>query len=195
MEVTKRQMDIVEAAISIIANQGYRELTTKNLAQHIGVTEAALYRHFVSKNALISKILDYFEQVSQDVIQKINRSQASPYERVRMFVMNRFQLFISDRDLAKVMFSEELFKSNPTHAEHMQKIMHIHRSEVMGFLIEAQIKGEVDPALDPQQIFRIIVGAMRLTITQWNLSNYAFDLMEEGDKLMNTIKHMIEVRK
>ncbi|MDZ4183051.1 MAG: TetR/AcrR family transcriptional regulator C-terminal domain-containing protein, partial [Candidatus Cloacimonadaceae bacterium] len=157
--------------------------------------EAALYRHFVSKSALIEKILDYFEQLSLEVIQEIQRSDLSPYERVRMFVMNRFRLFVQNRDLGKVMFSEELFKNDPIHAEHMQKIMHMHRDEVMGYLISAQQNGEADPALDPKQLFRMIVGAMRLTITQWNLSDHAFDLIEEGENLMNTIKHMIEVRK
>ena len=41
MDVTKRQMDIVDAAIRIIARKGYRELTTKNLARELKLTEAA----------------------------------------------------------------------------------------------------------------------------------------------------------
>ncbi len=49
MELTERQKDIIMAGIAIIANQGYEKLTTKNLATKMGVTEAALYRHFKSK--------------------------------------------------------------------------------------------------------------------------------------------------
>ena len=49
MELTVRQKDILKAAIAIIANQGYEKLTIKNLATKIGVTEAALYRHFKIK--------------------------------------------------------------------------------------------------------------------------------------------------
>jgi AcrR family transcriptional regulator len=57
MELTVRQKDILKAAIAIIANQGYEKLTIKNLATKIGVTEAALYRHFKSKRENETMIL------------------------------------------------------------------------------------------------------------------------------------------
>ncbi|MDD2684515.1 MAG: helix-turn-helix domain containing protein, partial [Candidatus Cloacimonetes bacterium] len=45
-------MEIVQAAIQVIARQGYEKLTTKNLANSLGVTDASLYRHFDSKKDL-----------------------------------------------------------------------------------------------------------------------------------------------
>ena len=64
MELTPRQDDIVQAAIALIARRGYKFLTTKNLARELKLTEAALYRHFASKDDMIVKILDYFEDLS-----------------------------------------------------------------------------------------------------------------------------------
>jgi hypothetical protein len=40
----------------------------------------------------------------------------------------------------------------------------------------------------------MIVGSMRLLVTQWNLSRHAFDLKAEGNSLFETIKSMIEVK-
>ncbi|HPF09236.1 MAG TPA: helix-turn-helix domain-containing protein, partial [Candidatus Cloacimonadota bacterium] len=71
MDITKRQMEIVQAAIQVIARQGYEKLTTKNLANSLGVTDASLYRHFDSKKDLIKMILCYFEHLSCEVIQQI----------------------------------------------------------------------------------------------------------------------------
>ena len=59
MENTARQQEIINAAIGIISKQGYQELTTKHLAESVGVSEAALYRHFDSKTDLVHSILDF----------------------------------------------------------------------------------------------------------------------------------------
>jgi len=195
MELTQRQMDIVKAAITIIANKGYEKLTTKNLAAEIGVTEAALYRHFKSKRELVIMVLCYFEFLSCQVIAEIKTNHCKPLDCIRHFVLNRYDLFSANPDLAKVMFSEELFKNDPDFIGQYQSIMHIHRGEVVGFVQAAQSEGIIDSRLDPNQLFRIIVGSMRLIVSQWNMSNCGFSLQAEGKALLETIVNMIEVKK
>lgn len=194
MDITKRQMEIVKAAIQVIAQQGYEKLTTKNLAQSIGVTDAALYRHFESKKELIRMVLCYFEQVSCEVIQRINSLQISPLEKVSRFVLDRYEVFENDPDLPMVMFSEELFKNDPSFEENLLSIMHIHRDEVMGYIMQGQRIGQIRENLNPMHLFRMIVGSMRLLVTQWNMSRHAFNLQAEGKSLLNTIIQLIEVK-
>lgn len=195
MEITNRQMDIVKAAIAIIANKGYEKLTTKNLASEIGVTEAALYRHFKSKQELVTMVLCYFEHLSCRVIKEIKESACAPLDCIRSFVINRYELFTDNPELAKVMFSEELFKNNHAFIGQYQSIMHIHKEEVIGYIKQAQQEGSIDAALNPVHLFRMIVGSMRLIVTQWNMSGGAFNLIEEGTELINTIMKLIEVKK
>ncbi|MBW6513326.1 MAG: TetR/AcrR family transcriptional regulator [Candidatus Syntrophosphaera sp.] len=195
MELTKRQEDIIQAAILIIARQGFKNLTTKNLAREMKLTEAALYRHFESKNDLITKILEYFQLMSCQVLEDIRTAGLAPLERVRRFVMNRYEMFSANPDLAQVMFSEELFRYDPAFSEQMRGIMHSHKDSVVSYLREAQEQGQIGANLDPGQLFRIIVGSMRFTVTQWNLSGQGFDLVGEGGKLFETIKQLIEVKK
>ncbi|MCB5296276.1 MAG: TetR/AcrR family transcriptional regulator [Candidatus Cloacimonetes bacterium] len=194
MDITKRQMEIVKAAIQVIAQQGYEKLTTKNLAQNLGISDAALYRHFDSKKELIRMVLCYFEHVSCEVIQRINTMDIGPLDKVKRFVMDRYRMFSEDPDLAMVMFSEELFKNDPSFEENLLSIMHIHRDEVMGYIMQGQKVQVIRGDLNPMHIFRMIVGSMRLLVTQWNLSRHAFDLKAEGNSLFETIKSMIEVK-
>lgn len=49
---TDRQIEIMEAATLRIDQYGIQELTIKNLAADLGLSEAALYRHFKSKKIL-----------------------------------------------------------------------------------------------------------------------------------------------
>ncbi|MDY0126580.1 MAG: TetR/AcrR family transcriptional regulator [Candidatus Cloacimonadaceae bacterium] len=194
MELSARQQELVQAAITIIAQRGYEKLTTKNLALQIGVTEAALYRHFSSKRELMEMVLCQFEQLSCAVLEQIKQQQLSALDSIRQFVLNRYTLFAQNPDLARVMFSEELFKNDPSFTAQYQSIMHIHRNEVVGYIETGQQDGTVDPSLSPMQLFRIIVGSMRLIVSQWNISESAFDLVAEGTALLNTIIKLIEVK-
>jgi AcrR family transcriptional regulator len=192
MEKSKRQMDIVEAAIHIIAVFGFKEFTMKNLAKAIGVTEAALYRHFNSKHDVIIGILEYFDEVSCEVLDKLKCMDCSSIEKVKEFILNRYELFSNRPDFAKVMFSEELFKNDPEYISYMQNIMHKHKEDVVKYIIHAQQEHLIRDDIDPIDLFRIAVGSMRLIISQWNLSNHAFCLESEGLKLWNTIEKMIK---
>jgi len=77
----------------------------------------------------------------------------------------------------------------------MRVIMHSHRTEVITYIKEAQSEGQINPNCDPDQIFRIVVGSMRFTVTQWVLSGRGFDLVLEGQKLIKALNTLIEVNK
>ncbi|MDD4224194.1 MAG: TetR/AcrR family transcriptional regulator [Candidatus Cloacimonetes bacterium] len=184
----------MQTAIALIARRGYKFLTTKNLARELKLTEAALYRHFASKADLIAKILSYFETLSCRILAEIETSDLEPLARIHRFVRDRYELFAAHPDLAKVMFSEELFQYDPSSAGQMNRITGKHREAMLNYLREAQDQGVVDASHDPEQLFRVIVGSMRFIVIQWNLGGQGFDLMEEGDKLFQTIKKLMEVR-
>ena len=53
MTWTKRQNEIIDAALKLTAEGGIQNLTVKHLADTIGVTEPALYRHFRNKAEIV----------------------------------------------------------------------------------------------------------------------------------------------
>ena len=56
---SKRQQEIIESAGKLLIEKGIKGLTTKNLAQEMGFSESALYRHFNNKEDIIVLLLDY----------------------------------------------------------------------------------------------------------------------------------------
>ena len=192
MENTARQQEIINAAIQIIARQGFQELTTKQIAETVGVSEAALYRHFDSKTDLIHKILEYFQSLAHEAMGTIHTDISDPMEQVKAFMINRYKLFTENPDLAKVMFSEEIFQNDRSLAEHNLIIMHIHRDQLLESIRNAQKKQEIRTDVEAIQLFRLVVGSMRLLVTQWQLCGYEFNLQDEGEKLWQSIFILIK---
>jgi AcrR family transcriptional regulator len=54
-----RQKDILNAAGTLFSEQGF-DVSTRQIAQKCGITQAALYKHFPSKDAIISAVFHSF---------------------------------------------------------------------------------------------------------------------------------------
>jgi len=54
----ERREQILRAAMDCFAARGFRGTTTRDIAARVGITEAALYRHFPSKEALYAALIE-----------------------------------------------------------------------------------------------------------------------------------------
>src|ERR1051325_4376262 len=58
MKGEERRAAIVQSAICLFAEKGFRGTTTRELAGALGVTEPVLYQHFRTKHDLYSAIIE-----------------------------------------------------------------------------------------------------------------------------------------
>jgi AcrR family transcriptional regulator len=58
MKGDERREQILATAVNLFSRNGFRGTTTKEIAQAAGVSEAMVFRHFASKEALYGAILD-----------------------------------------------------------------------------------------------------------------------------------------
>lgn len=70
MRSTQRRQDILEALARMLQDYQGEHITTASLAQAVGVSEAALYRHFPSKTKMFEALVEFIEE---SVFTRINR--------------------------------------------------------------------------------------------------------------------------
>ena len=58
LSLPERRAQILQAAAECFGTRGFRGTTTRDVAAAVGITEAALYRHFSGKEAIYAAILD-----------------------------------------------------------------------------------------------------------------------------------------
>ncbi|HEX9962000.1 MAG TPA: helix-turn-helix domain-containing protein, partial [Pyrinomonadaceae bacterium] len=59
MSGDERRSQILQIAIKLFSQNGFRGTTTKEIARAAGVSEAMVFRHFATKDELYHAILDY----------------------------------------------------------------------------------------------------------------------------------------
>lgn len=69
-EQVSRREQILQALASMLENDPGGRITTANLASEVGVSEAALYRHFPSKAKMFEGLINFIEET---VFSRVNR--------------------------------------------------------------------------------------------------------------------------
>ena len=103
---------IYAAAREIYARKGSRGMTTRAVAEQAHVNEATLFRHFGTKQVLISSMLDRFSGATTvpDTLETIDRFDTIE-EQLRVLAVSAIDAMRRKADLLKVAMAEEL--ANP----------------------------------------------------------------------------------
>lgn len=73
---------LISAAVDIMTDEGIEALTLRKVADHVGVSRTAPYRHFDSKDALVALIAEEsFRQLGEAVIKAKEAAGDIPLER------------------------------------------------------------------------------------------------------------------
>ncbi|MDD4538269.1 MAG: TetR/AcrR family transcriptional regulator [Lentisphaeria bacterium] len=184
---SKRQGEIIDHAIELIAAGGIQNLTIKNLSLRLGVTEPAIYRHFANKFEIVQAMIASFDEAADNEITAADRAKDG-LDGVMAFVESRFRLVVAKPSLAQVMFAEEIFMNDAELSAQMLAMMHKHMGRLRSMLLAARQAGEVRSDVSPDIMLRLIMGPVRLLIKQWGMSGYGFDLASKGHELIDALR-------
>jgi TetR/AcrR family fatty acid metabolism transcriptional regulator len=192
-DFTTRQIEIMGAATNRIDKYGIQELTIKNLASDLKLSEAALYRHFKSKNEILLGLLTYFILDMSDRISNIIAlNEKQPSELITNIFSSQLKTFIEKPAVVSVIFSEGIFQFNKELSLKVMDIMALMRQNIAALVKKGQNEGLYKNLLDAHTITTIIMGSMRMVVLEWKLSGNKTPLVNDGKRVLNGILKMVE---
>lgn len=78
-----RKLEILRTLVRMMTESENKHITTKSLAAAIGVSEAALYRHFPSKTKMYEEIIGFAENYVITAVNSISSSEYSGLEQAK----------------------------------------------------------------------------------------------------------------
>lgn len=130
-QFTERQIEIMEAATNRISKYGIQNLTIKTLAEDIGLSEPALYRHFKSKNEILSSLLEYFKTEMKSRIQSISfKLTDTAGNKLRAIFNSQLQTFTNKPAIVSVIFAEGIFQYEENLSIKVSEIMSLMQENV-----------------------------------------------------------------
>lgn len=193
IKFSDRQVEIMEIATRIIDRQGIQELTTKNLAAEIGLSEAALYRHFKSKNEIMLGLLDYFMWEMKERVARIAADENKlSSELLKEIFISQLETFAKKPAIVSVIFSEGIFQFNKGLMKKVSGMMEMMKLQIEDIVRKGQQDGSIRDFAGPSVITTIIMGSMRMAVLKWKLLGNKSDLVKEGSSVLNGVLKMIE---
>jgi len=193
-DFTERQIEIMEAATLRIDQFGIQELTIKNLAADLNLSEAALYRHFKSKNEILLGLLTYFIVEMSDRIGHImTEKEQHPSALLRALFASQLNSFVKKPAIVSVIFSEGIFQFNKELLEKVSEMMAMMQKNIVLLIEKGQIEVKYRTLLDKEGLTTIIMGSMRMVVLKWKLKGNKSNLVNDGKTILNGILKMIEI--
>ena len=94
---------IIDTAEQLFAQFGYLGVSMMDIADSLGITKAALYYHFDSKEKIYLKVLDgAFKEFSETIQKVIGDENLSIEKRFRKTITTYLDFCLKKRDLAKL---------------------------------------------------------------------------------------------
>jgi AcrR family transcriptional regulator len=190
---TERQIEIMETATLRIDKFGIQELTIKNLAADLGLSEAALYRHFKSKNEILLGLLNYFILgMNERIATIIADKEKHPSLLLKQIFISQLSAFFEKPAIVSVIFSEGIFQFNKELSEQVAAMMTLMQKNIQALIVKGQNEGIYAKLLGAESLTTIIMGSMRMVVLKWKLSGNKSNLVNDGKNVLNGLLKMIE---
>jgi len=104
----ERKLQILQTLAGMLENPKAEKITTAALAARLGVSEAALYRHFASKAQMYEGLIDFIESSILSLINQINQKQESGLLQARTIVRMLLDFSEENPGMTRVLIGDAL---------------------------------------------------------------------------------------
>lgn len=105
---TNRKEDILGKLAHMLETSIGKPITTAKLAAEVGVSEAALYRHFPSKAKMFDDLINLIEDILLGSINRMLEQEKDTMSRVREMILILFRLVEQSPGMSRVLTGDAL---------------------------------------------------------------------------------------
>jgi TetR/AcrR family transcriptional regulator len=157
-----RKLQILQTLATMLEDPKGEKVTTAALAARLGVSEAALYRHFASKAQMFEGLIEFIETTVFGLINEISARETSGLRQVRAIVAMLLEFAQTNKGMTRVLIGDALVNENERLQERInQFIERIEASLKQSFRIavsEHEVAENFDTSARAALVVAFVVG-------------------------------------
>ncbi len=119
---------ILKAAARCFNEKGYSGTSLKNVAQHLGLTDAALYYYVKNKEELVFQCYLRAAELGNEAMQRAAADGKDGYQQARLYVRYHVEIMVGERGPVAIMSEIPSLK-----LEHRDEILELSRHHSLAF--------------------------------------------------------------
>lgn len=108
-----RKLEILRTLVRMMTESENKHITTKSLAAAIGISEAALYRHFPNKAKMYEEIIGFAENYVMTAVNNISSSEYSGLEQAKKLFLALVDIKAKEPGLVFLFCGDSLTSEDP----------------------------------------------------------------------------------
>ncbi|MBW8351212.1 TetR family transcriptional regulator [Bacillus sp. IITD106] len=184
---------IIDAAVIIIAENGYHQAQVSKIAKQAGVADGTIYLYFENKEDILISVfrekMGYFVEKMKEVI----AGKETAAEKLLVMIENHFKILSNDRNLA-IVTQLELRQSNKELRmkinEVLKEYLHV-MDDILRFGLE---RNEFIKDMDIRLARQMIFGTIDETVTTWVINDQKYDLVSLAPAVHKLLLHGCALR-
>jgi AcrR family transcriptional regulator len=190
-----RQQQIVDAAAILIFKYGSEHLTVKRIAAEVGISEAAIYRHFKSKKSILSFLLRHIEEVLlSDISPEAVANESVTLDTIEKIIRNHFSMISMRKGISFQVIAEIISlgdrKLNKQASQTIDKYISRLKELLTDGVREGAVRQDIDLEASATLLFTLIQGLVNI----WSLSDGSFTLIEKYTSLWQIYREAVARR-
>ncbi|MFO0567948.1 MAG: TetR/AcrR family transcriptional regulator [Polyangiaceae bacterium] len=154
-----RQVELVDAAVRLIGTKGIAALSTRNLADAVGLSTGAIFKHFASLDDLLDAVVVRIETLLELSYSPLT---VPPLVRLQKFVEARSRAAGGRLGLHRLVTSEQFHLALPdASAKRLRKAVQKSRGYILECLRDGQRAGTVRDDVDALAMVPIVMGTIQ----------------------------------
>ena len=162
----ERRSVTVETVLALAAEQNPSEITTAAISARMNLTQGALFRHFPTKEALWTAVMEW---VAERLMQRIERAVAEapgPLAALRSMFLAHAGFVVEHPGVPRMMFGE-LQRAEASAPKRMaQTLIRRYGERVRALLAAGQTAGEVAADIDLDAATTLFIGTIQGLVMQ-----------------------------
>lgn len=194
MQVRKRteirRQQIVTIIRNIISTKGIENVTIREIADRIGTTGGAIYRHFKNKRDILSLLIDDIEETLMAVIDKAITGE-NPIQNLNNILIAHLEYAKERRETSFIIIMGAMQFSDASIREKISLLIQKYLKRIEKMLADAIKLGLLKKEINRETSAIAFLGLIQSTVTVWSYRNYTFDPQKVSADLWNIYKHGI----
>ena len=176
-----RKDKILQALARMLESAPGERITTAALAKEVGVSEAALYRHFPSKARMFEGLIKFIEDTLFNRITKILNEENSAELRCQKILTLLLTFAAKNPGMTRLLTGDALAGETERLRTRIAQFFARLESQLKQVLREAQIRENLKPTASPQALANLLLASCEGRLVQFVRSEFKQSPLENWD--------------
>lgn len=188
---TSRKQQILEALARELEISPGERITTAGLARAVGVSEAALYRHFPSKAKMYEGLIEFIEDSIFGLINRILSDESSAIRRCEKIVV--LLLGFADRNagISRILIGDALIGETDRLRARINQLYERLETQLKQVLREGQMSGEIATVQSSAPVANLLLATAVGKVHQYVRSGFQRSPLDLWDEQWPLLRPML----